>query len=388
MNINKALNNYKKHNEPEKFYENIIKMVASSNKLYPRKVPQENWSEYKTEEKYEESLDNCVTFSKNFTKKEKESFDTIIYQKANSDGLISAYIAWKYLDKKPTLIPSDPDHGAKGVSYKIKKIEEHLLKDKNVLMVDLSHNKETLEYVNSITNFFVSIDNHTPIDLDYAFSTLSDTNNKKAHAACAAVWKFFYPKEKVPYFVQAVDSTDMKLYLSYMPDPSPFSTAMAVKFTKNQKYRDPNLLFEALDTFLTDSSDIQAVNFISILGFMMDKYGENMKKEIVSKAVKAKFNFKGNKYDVYVLNYSQPGLLKRVLINMADSHYQDSDFAVIWFYDHRAREFEVAMYLSQRKKNSKVNIQDIAKHFGGGGSKYSARFRLKGKPGNIGDIIE
>jgi hypothetical protein len=173
-----------------------------------------------------------------------------------------------------------------------------------------------------------------------------------------------------------------------MPDPSPFSTAMAVKFTKNQKYRDPNLLFEALDTFLTDSSDIQAVNFISILGFMMDKYGENMKKEIVSKAVKAKFNFKGNKYDVYVLNYSQPGLLKRVLINMADSHYQESDFAVIWFYDHRAREFEVAMYLSQRKKNSKVNIQDIAKHFGGGGSKYSARFRLKGKPGNIGDIIE
>ena len=68
-----------------------------------------------------------------------------------------------------------------------------------MLLLDLSYNKQTIEYIKEISNFFVNIDNHDMGDgidkLDYVYITVENRNKKqkKIHATIAGAWKFFYP---------------------------------------------------------------------------------------------------------------------------------------------------------------------------------------------------
>jgi len=401
--IQKAKNNYlaKPGNSTEvhRFYDRIIRLATnSSNTLFPRKEPKENWSKYKTEEEYEESLQSAVTFSKQFTEEQKKSFDVIIFHNSNSDGVISGYIAWDYvtngekINKQLKIIGTKPNFQKVGISKEVKKIENEIT-GKNVIMVDLSYNKDTIEYVNSITDFFITIDNHRADEvskLSYAF--LTNTGKEKAsHAACAAVWKFFHPDKKVPYLIQSIDSGDSKLYLKYLPDPDAISMALAVKFVKNQtkpEYRtNPIIFFQDLHIFMTDGSNVERLNFLAVLGQVMNRYAENMKSEVVSNAQSAKFISPIGTYNVWVLNYAQPGLLKRVGKNIAEQH-RDSDFAVIWFYDYRWKQFDINLISSHRPGDNKPNVVEIAKSLGGSGFKDTARFIYKGNIGDLGKIIE
>ena len=315
---------------------------------------------------------------------------------------MSGYIAWDYLtdggsvNKQLKIVSSRPDWGSVGVSNNVKKIEKFLT-GKNVIMVDLSYNLETIEYIKSITNFFITIDNHNEDSvskLPYAYITdhyQKGKGYKATHAACSAVWKFFNPNEKVPYIIQSIDSSDVKLYLKYLPDPDPISMAINVKFIKNQSkleyHTTPEVLFKDLHDFMTDGTSLQGLNFLAVLGQVMNRYAENMKLEVASKAQPAKFISPLGTYDIYVLNYAQPGLLKRVGKYIAESH-KEIDFAVIWFYDYNRNEFNIELISSHRPGDNKPNVVQIAKKFGGGGSMDHSRFTYKGNVGDLTKIIK
>ena len=402
--LNKAKKDYAENpgdaTAMHQFYDRIIRLSTnSSNSLFPRKEPKENWSKYKTEEEYDQSLKNAVEFSKKFTDKQKKSFDVIIFNKTNADGVMSGYIAWDYVTdggttKEVKVLSSNPNFQSYGVAKEIKSIENYIT-GKSVIMVDLLYNKETLEYVNSITNFFIFIDNHKSEEnskLPYAYITDTGSRELENHAACAAVWKFFYPDEPVSYVVQSIDSSDAKLYLKYLPDPDPINMALVVKFVKNQtkpEYnRNPVTLFRDLHKFLTDGTSLQALNFLAVIGQVMSRFAENMKLEVASKASPATFKAQGKSYKVYVLNYAQPGLQKRVAKYMASQH-PDADFSVVWFYNHGEKEFDVTLSTSHRPGQT-IDVVAIAKSIGysGAGFKDSAHFKLKGSPGDIGKIIQ
>jgi hypothetical protein len=402
--LNKAKKNYENNpgnaTEMHKFYDRIIRLSTnSSNELFSRKKPKENWSKYKTEEEYDKSLTDSITFSNKFTEEQKKSFDVIIFNRANSDGVMSGYIAWDYvtdgglLNNGVKVFSSNPNFQKNGVAKEIKALENNIT-GKNIIVVDLSFNKDTLEFINKIAKFFIFIDNHAAVgieELPYAYSTATESKKFSNHAACAAVWKFFYPNKPVSYVVQSIDSGDAKLYLSYLPDPDPINLALAVKFTKNQtkpEYNtNPVILFKDLHTFLTDGTSLQALNFLAVLGQIMSRYGENMKLEVAPKAAKATFITSDKKeYKITVLNYSQPGLLKRVAKYMA-SQNPDTDFSVIWFYNYRERVFDVTLTTSHRP-GSTVDLVQIAKSFGGQGFKDTAHFKFSGQPGDIGKFIK
>lgn len=402
-NLKKAKNNFfEKREDPSeknRFYDRIISLgIDCSDFIFPRKKPQVDYSVYKTEEEYEESLSSAIAFSKNFTKKKKESFDTIIYHK-NADGIMGAYIAWKYLtndgkkNKEIKLITSVPDKSRSGISNNIKKIE-HYITGNNVIMIDLSYNLETIEYINSISKFFVYIDNHkndSIIDLKYAYT--SDTISvkgkpKQSHGACANVWKFFYPKENVPYIIQSIDANDVKLYIKYLPEPSAIATSFDVLFAKNQKKYNQHLLMKDIHSFLSTRTNIQSLNFINVLGHIMERYGENMKNEIAKKAQLARFTTKSKEYKVYVLNYAQPGLLKRVAKNIADTQKNNCDFVVVWYYDYNKRQFEINLTSTHIQGIIKPDVRKIASEFGGYGEGDSARFSLRGNLGELDKYIK
>lgn len=393
--LKKVLDNLEK--EPKqihKFYDRVIKLSSNlGNKPFPRKEPHQNWSVYKTEEEYEESLKSAIEFSKKFDEKQKKSFDTIIYN-YNADGVFSAYIAWKYLkdNKKENiqLIALMPDF-RQGISKNIEYIKNKI-EGKNVLMVDLYYNKDTNEYIKNITNFFVNLDNHYDENvktLDYVFIT-KDNKKDKGHGAIAATWKFFYPDKNVPYLFQSIDSADVKLYLKYLPDPNPILVALDVKFVKNQfkNYKNnPEQLMLDIEEFLNESEDIKALNFISILGQVMDRFAENMKNEIVSKkSPKTLKTPKGNTYPIVVLNYSQPGLVKRVMKNMAER--SEGRLALIYYYDFNKNLLDISISTNHRP-GVENPLRKIKDDFGSGaveGDTLHLQLRNT-KPGDISKYI-
>jgi hypothetical protein len=166
--------------------------------------------------------------------------------------------------------------------------------------------------------------------------------------------------------------------------------AINVKFIKNQTnpeyHKNPEILFRDLHVFMTDGTSLQGLNFLAVLGQVMNRFAENMKLEVASKAQPAKFKTSDRTYNIYVLNYAQPGLLKRVGKYIAESH-RESDFAVIWFYDYGRREFNIELISSHRPGDNKPNIVQIAKKFGGGGSMNHSRFTYKGSVGDLNKII-
>ena len=404
--IKKAKQNYENHPEDSAamhtFYDRIIRIASnSSDELFARKKPKENWAQYSSEEEYQNSLESSIAFSNKFTEEQKKSLNVIIFNRGNSDGLFSAYIAWEYItggvpDNNVKLLISNPNLQKYGVANEIKRLENYIT-GKNVIIVDLSYNKETLEFVKQKANFFVFIDNHIApgiLELPYVYTTAVDSKKFPVHAACAAVWKFFYPTKPVSYFIQSVDSGDAKLYLPYLPDQDSINVALSVKFVKNQTKKEysknPVALFTDLHSFFKEGTSMQSLNFLNVLGQVMSRFGENLKIEVASKAVRATFKTPEKDYKVTVLNYSQPGLVKRLGKYMA-SQNPDTDFSVIWFYNYKDRVFDVTISTSHRPGHT-IDLSKISSFYGekvsGTVFKDSGHFRYPGNPGDINKIIQ
>ena len=129
------------------------------------------------------------------------------------------------------------------------------------------------------------------------------------------------------------------------------------------------------------------MNFLTVVGQIMNRYAENMKNEIERNAQAGKFIGKDKTYNVYILNYAQPGLLKRVGKNIAENH-READFAVLWFYDFTKKQFDINLTTSHRPGDNNVDIKKIASDFGGFGDGDSARFFYKGSMGSLEKILQ
>ena len=71
------------------------------------------------------------------------------------------------------------------------------------------------------------------------------------HAACGYTWKFFFPTKKVIPFVQIIDSTDAKLYLSFLGNLRAFETYVKYRIIHNPllKWNDMRS-FDKIDRIL------------------------------------------------------------------------------------------------------------------------------------------
>ena len=97
----------------------------SSNKS---KVNNRYASKYPTENDYQNSFDDIISFSKSLTKKEMENIDIIMYNQGNNDGMFSAYIPWLFFKKNnssnlkmPQFIPAKPSSSNTMLNYRLKK---------------------------------------------------------------------------------------------------------------------------------------------------------------------------------------------------------------------------------------------------------------------------
>jgi hypothetical protein len=399
--LNKAKANFAKNNDIKAFYNRIIQAATNDeDKLLPAKVHPRDQSRYPNEDAYERSLAPAVAFSEKYPPELKKDFDVIIYHKSNSDGVVSAFIAWDYItdggeEAKPlSIFRLTPDRMfGNQVAKKIQGLLPRL-KGKKVILFDLFYNRATYEAINNVASIFIAIDDHhsfnkSLVGLDYRFSI-------KGHATCAAAWKFFHPKKLVPYYVQYIDAGDSRGHFKWLPQINSFMTVMAVRFVKNQKkpeyQKDPERLFADMKQYFK-GNDVKAINFLVVVGQIMNEIRDNLKAEIAETATKATFVLEGRRYPTYVINFSAPGLTKTVLKNIAAKH-PEVPFVVSWFYNHNYSQFDVTLSSAHADRSSDMDLGQLAQKLGramggsGGGHKDSSHVTFKGKIGALDKFIQ
>ena len=236
-NKNKKNTNSKNKNKKIITKSNINREVASCMKGY-KIQSDKNRGDYKynTKEAYDNSFkdEKIYEFSKKVSDADKKKINYIIFNSGNSDGLFSAYVAWRFLhfDNKVGFLTFFEGKPWRESGYD-PRLKYEQMQGKDVLIVDISYNKKTIDKIVESANSVTLIDDHPD-------TKISNTSNNfiqfigEVHGACGYVWKFFYPKKEVPEFIQVIDAQDRKYSLSYIPFPQLMKSGVEFRFTRNK----------------------------------------------------------------------------------------------------------------------------------------------------------
>jgi hypothetical protein len=345
-------------------------------------------SRYKDEEEYQDSFDSIIKFSSGIKSSVKKSINCIIFNKQNSDGLFSCYLTIKYLKKYKSnnnieinIIPIGP-HSGMGVDFNLKKHEKKI-DGSNLIVLDLSYNKESINYLKKLSKNLIIIDDHSISNNALKKSNLNKNSyfiGDETHATVAYTFKFFHPSKRIPQYVQIFDSDDRKLFLSHIGYTRPFINFVNYRFVHNPRLRWDNVKsFEKIDKVISDTS----ITFTKFVGHYYDELVNSMKEQISRNA--RKVYFQG--HPVMVLNYRTPTLGKVVMRQMltnAKEQGLDVDFAVTWAFEYTNMLYNIQM-AEEHIGAPKFNLPEMARKIGklggsgkgGGGSKFTANCYIK-----------
>jgi len=273
--------------------------------------------------------------------------DIVIYHHPCVDGYSAAFIAFKclaiYSKTKTTLMP-------KGFNSSPTNLE--LVKDKNVLMVDIV--TSDFQEIKSVAKNLIILDHHKTNqaalkDIPYAYFDMHKSG-------VGLAWEYFTYDEKIPLFLECIQDRD--LWTWTIADSRNFCDGLYELIDLNDK------TFKLLNDLWND----RVPKFKEVYDFG-EKLNEIKQKklEMIAKEDRNKYEVTVDekKYNVYI--YNQLGNIVSDLGNYAVEKF-DCDFVIIWNYNH---DDEIYRY-SLRSKDSKTDVSEICKFFGGGGHRNAA----------------
>jgi len=263
------------------------------------------------------------------------------------------------------------------VDNRVTKISEKI-KDRIVIILDLSYSKINLDLILKYAKKVYIIDDH-PISKS-EIKNINKLKNKSfigndKHSASAYTWKFFFPTKKVPLYIQYVDNNDRKLNLPYLLYNDLIRTYNNYRIIHSPYLKTPDTSsdFEKLDKLLSKVDK----NFQLVVGYYYNELANNIKEQVASNAVKKMFQG----HPVYVLNYNDPVLNKMVARQMqsnAENKKDNIHFVVLWGFEYTANAYRIFLSEKHTGGTPKHNLPMIASKTwryrgelkrGGGGSK-------------------
>jgi hypothetical protein len=399
--MSKNINENKKTTPLEISKKNINRKLGNCMKKYKIMNPkhQSNYT-YNSKEEYNKSFkdEKILEFSKKIKDSDKKSINYVIYNGGKADGLFCAYVVWRYLhlDNGVNFIRFDaktpPRMG--GIDRRIK---TENISGKNVLIVDISFNKETINEITKHAKSIILIDDHIA-------TKVSDTSKKfeqfvgKVHGACAYTWKFFYPKEEVPEVIQTIDVQDRPLTLSYIPFPQLIKSGIEFRFIRNKNAHFLKKKFDlknGLFSQLHDIVEMNDVNFYIAIGKYFEEVTENIKEQIAQNAQVS--TFQGHR--VAVLNHIDPVMTKKISKQIISNFKEKGvkiDFVVLWSYQYTSGTYNIQIGEDEYTGNppkfdlpGMVNKLKKISKLDGGGADYVGNFYWpRNKTMDIWDLFE
>ena len=265
---------------------------------------------------------------------EPTSVDLVIYHADCSDGFGAAYAAWKCLGKKAVYYSAK--HGSTPPD----------VTGKNVAILDFSYDNPTTKNMIEEANGLIVIDHHKSAMIE--LHDISNTIFDMTHSGTILAWNFFHPGKEPPKFLLYIEDRDLwKWELPYSKEFSASFDMIPFEFEEFLKFEDDSVFDDAVKR-----------------GSYILAYSKTVVKKVCEKAKSRKYDG----HDVLVVNSSH--WMSEIGARLSP----DCDFAVIWYYDHEARNIKVSL----RAFHDYVDVSEIAKRFAGGGHKKAAGFSLPG----------
>jgi len=298
---------------------------------------------FSNETEYQNSFNDIISFSKSISLNEKENIDLVMFHSNNEDGLMGAYYTYKYYEKKNKdliYIPTKPSSSNNMINYRIKKFD-HQLKNKNLLIIDLSFGIANYTYLSNTCKSIIIIDDHPRKN-----NILSKYSNIKAfigndkHCASVYTYKFFNTKSDIPLDLIYIDNNDRKLQLPFINSEiyryitvynnfkiihSPY---LKINFTKNADFKKLEELLEV------------SIDYKCLVGKLYDELCNNIKTQVAQNAVKKLFCG----FPVYILNYNDPVLYKMVsreMFSIAEKKGDSIYFVVVYGYEFTSNGYKI-----------------------------------------------
>jgi len=263
---------------------------------------------------------------------EPSSVDCVIYHADCTDGFGAAYSAWKLLGNRAEYHACK--HGTSPPD----------VKGKTVVVLDFAFNNATTKKMIEESESLLVIDHHKSAMVE--LHDISNTHFDMTKSGAMLSWEFFHPGKEPPKFIRYIQDRDLWAWeLEYSKEFSAAFDMVPFEFEEFEKFEDDSVFDDAVKR-----------------GSYILAYSKTVVKKVCEKAQLRKFDGK----EVLVVNASH--WMSEIGSRLAP----DCDFAMIWYWDHEARETKVSL----RAFHETVDVSEIAKRFGGGGHKKAAGFQL------------
>ena len=275
-----------------------------------------------------------------------DKIDYVIYHNNCPDGFGSAWIVWRHLKGDATYLGIQPD---KLPNYT-------LLKNKYVIIVDVSVSEKYLNDVKSVASNVLVIDHHQTYadELENHPNAIID----KEHSAIYITWRVFNQDQKIPQFIRYIEDNDLAVY--QINKTEPFMASIGTKLPYHNidffKYWDKLLNPSFVNNMIEDGT----------------KYQE-YKNYLLKKNMHISIPMKLGGYKVLVLNFGTVGLASDLGNKIAETNPK-MDFVLLWSYHYGNKEYSIML----RTRHDNIDLTEIAKLYGGGGHPRAARFSWKG----------
>ncbi len=274
---------------------------------------------------------------------EPSSVNCVIYHANCTDGFGAAYSAWKLLGNRAEYHACK--HGTPPPD----------VKNKNVVILDFSFNNATTKKMIEDAEGLLVIDHHKSAMVE--LHDISNTHFDMTKSGAMLSWEFFHPGKEPPKFIRYIQDRDLWTWeLDYSKEFSAAFDMVPFEFEEFEKFEDDSVFDDAVKR-----------------GSYILAYSKTVVKKVCEKAQLRKLDDK----EVLVVNASH--WMSEIGTRLAP----DCDFAMIWYWDHDAKETKVSL----RAFHDTVDVSEIAKKFGGGGHKKAAGFQLP-KNKHVEDIFD
>lgn len=241
---------------------------------------------------------------------------------------------------------------------------------KRVLMVDFSYKRAVLLKMSEAAKDITILDHHkttqadletfailNPVDYETIDQVLAatqpGTGNIRAEfdmqrSGAMMAWQFCFPNTVIPRFVALIQDRDLWKF-EFGEDTKLFSAALR---TYEMNFRTWDGLTGKADDLIEDGEAVLRAHNINIEKFIADAYFDDIG---------------GHKVPVVNVPYHYASDTAHALLEK----FPDAPFTACWF-----RRGDGMIQYSLRSEDSRVDVSEIAKSFGGGGHRNAAGYQV------------
>jgi len=268
----------------------------------------------------------------------------IITHKNCPDGFCAAWVAWTKFKNTALYIGERP--GQTNLKYFNK------LKDKDVYIFDISIPHSLISDLKTIVNKLVIIDHH-PDSSNLIDSKEPNLIYDDKYSAAYLCWKFFYPKKKVPEFIKLISDNDTGTW----------KMKNSKELTSFVRYNVKTILkpsnFSKISKLLTPS-------FLK-LGVQIGSYYAEYENQLIATIVRSATYKQWGKYKIMIINANIPTIGGKIATKLSEQ--PDVEIGIVY------RKLDDTNTLFTMRSNKKhIDLNKIAKKFGGGGHLGAASF--------------